>query len=58
MILDMQEPTLQEGMIIFPDWVFANLPLQPSQLVETEVIQGGAGSESMSITGSIDSPEI
>jgi hypothetical protein len=52
MILDFQQPTMIEGIIAFPDFAFANLPAQASDIKETNSIVGSVGT-ALSITGSV-----
>lgn len=41
LIIDLQQPTLVGGIIIFPDYAFAALPKQPDDLIDYVFINGG-----------------
>lgn len=56
MIIDMEQPVMADGLIAFPDWGFAVVPLQSSQIKETVLITGRSDA-SVSITGNADAPE-
>jgi hypothetical protein len=57
MFFDMQEYVMTGGIITFPDFPFGDRPLQPDQIKETVVIQGGSTGGGISITGSVNTPE-
>lgn len=41
------------GIIVFPEYAFADLPLQPSQIIETVSI-GGSSSTAVAIQGVVN----
>ncbi len=53
MILDMQQSTMIEGFIAFPDFAFAGLPSQPSSIAEKTSITGGSAGSAASIGGTV-----
>lgn len=56
MLLDMNQGTVLEGVMIFPDYVFANVPKAPTGMQETDFITGVGGKSAMSIGGSVNTP--
>lgn len=58
MIFDLQQPTMLEGMMVFPEWCFANLPVQSKNIKEqvqipaTPTMQGPKGINLQSSVGS------
>jgi hypothetical protein len=55
-IFDMDQPVVADGLAVFPDWVFASIPVQAVNIKETVTI-GGRSDSSISITGTADAPE-
>ncbi len=55
MFLDMQESSMVEGMLAFPDYPFANLPRQ-GPIIEQKFLCGESSSI-ISLQGSLDDPD-
>lgn len=56
MLFDMQEqPDATGGVIVFPDWFYANRPEPPDEMKDQEYVTGqGGGVTTYSIGGSIE----
>lgn len=57
MIFDFQETHMVGGIIQFPDYPFAALEKQPSDVMETVVLRGTTAGVSFGLTGTADQPE-
>jgi hypothetical protein len=54
MMLDFQNPSVMEGIIVFPDWAVSSEPKPPEQIIETIYLEGTTAGSSQSIRGSAD----
>ena len=54
MLFDYGQFSMMGGVIVFPDWPFIPTPLQPSQILESFMIQGTTAGAAISITGTVD----
>lgn len=57
MIIDFDEVTMAGGIITFPDFPYAGLPLQDADLIETIPIFGTTAGVTPGVGGIIDDPE-
>jgi hypothetical protein len=54
MIIDQQyQSSTVEAILVFPDFIFGDLPRQPGQIEETRLLTGSTGGTSISIAGSV-----
>lgn len=57
MFFDMQETTLEGGLISYPDFPYAAVPKQPDQIKQTVIVQGSTSSRNVSVQGTSDRSE-
>lgn len=57
MILDQQQFGFSDGILVFPNWSFPDLPKQSSDILETIGATGSSTGTTISITGTTDDLE-
>lgn len=57
MILDQQQPIVVGETVVFPDWPFAAVPKQPSQIKETVIKGASTAGTTIRIKGASDQRE-
>lgn len=57
MMFDYQMGSFVEGIILFPDWTFADVPKQPVAVKEGIIIGGTTAGATIGLTGTVDNRE-
>ena len=58
MLIDYEQPIMIGGIIVFPDFAYANLPRQPGTIKDTVTIGGSTGGTVVRIAGSVGDPNL
>lgn len=54
MIIDSQQPTVGNTTFTTPDWVHGTFPLEPTQIIETSLVDGDVNGVTINVQTIVD----